>query len=225
MEKIKQHFCWVKAVAAPRTPQALTPIPAPGPNGAPAGADANRQGEVSQRIQDLFRGTMELAWTQSLARVTGDLVPVEQGNVPPPPDEQGNVPPPSDEQGKVPPPPVDEQGRDLPPPPPDEQGKVPPPAPVTAESAGRGGAQPDQGNVPPPSPLMFAGASFMGAWQVEAHSPTAANAADAGIALVWQPVLGSRDEAMAWKASPEGRLWCRNALALTLLSFSAIGQF
>lgn len=66
-------------------------------------------------------------------------------------------------------------------------------------------------------PLMFAGATFMGAWQVENHP-------SASVALSFMPIVGSRQDALLWRDSPQGQEWAKEALAITLLSFAAIGE-
>lgn len=66
-------------------------------------------------------------------------------------------------------------------------------------------------------PLMFAGATFMGAWQVENHP-------SASVALSFMPIVGSRHDALLWRDSRQGQEWAQDALAITLLSFAAIGE-
>lgn len=66
--------------------------------------------------------------------------------------------------------------------------------------------------------LTLAGTTFMGAWGVE-------NERSGGITLRFRPVRGSRADAMAWRNGPEGRAWAEDALAISLLSFVAVGDF
>lgn len=69
------------------------------------------------------------------------------------------------------------------------------------------------------SPMMFAGATFMGAWQVE-NEPSGPTS----VGLCFMPIVGSRQDALAWRDSEPGQAWAKDALAITLLSFAAIGE-
>ncbi|MGQ3053241.1 MAG: hypothetical protein ACT6S0_15795 [Roseateles sp.] len=99
-------------------------------------------------------------------------------------------------------------------------------APLSLQSAGD--AEPDTATTPirilmgdSLPPLMFAGATFMGAWQVEADP---LGSAEQGVALRFMPVIGSRGDALAWRATDAGKAWASDALAISLLSFAAIGE-
>jgi hypothetical protein len=76
--------------------------------------------------------------------------------------------------------------------------------------------------APMATDLMFAGATFSGAWQFERHA--ADGQSSVGVELQWQPVLGGRDAAIAWRHG-EGRAWCADAQELLLIAFVAVGDF
>lgn len=96
---------------------------------------------------------------------------------------------------------------------------TPPPGPPP------GGATQMQAPPLPSGEMMLAGATFMGAWQLENFAAGGDAGKDSGhVVFAWQPILGSRDAAMAWRASPAGQAWCRDALSLLLVAFVAVGE-
>ncbi|MFG6430655.1 hypothetical protein [Roseateles sp. LYH14W] len=70
-------------------------------------------------------------------------------------------------------------------------------------------------------PLVFGGATFMGGWQFEADP---ASSDGKRVALRFMPIVGSRADALAWRATDPGKAWAKDALAISLLSFAAIGE-
>jgi len=76
--------------------------------------------------------------------------------------------------------------------------------------------------VPPPprDNVILAGASFMGLWKFDmVRKPQAGEAV-----LGWQPVLGTRADAMAWLASAAGQAWAADAMTIELVIFHAFGD-
>jgi hypothetical protein len=71
-------------------------------------------------------------------------------------------------------------------------------------------------------PLTFAGATFMGGWQAE---PDPFGAPGGRVALYFMPIVGTRGDALDWRTTEAGRSWADGALAISLLSFTAIGDF
>lgn len=249
MERIKHHYCWIKAF--PIGDQPTEP---------PPDTDEARQPGVSlSELKPLFESTMRVAWTMLPGSTFGGAVVPPHGGVPIPP--HGGVPiPPLLEQGKfttvthhgpVPPPgPIPQSanmfqlerlGQELdhggtPPPNPEaaaatdatsDHGGVPPapqvPNALVAAAVRRQDAQVLHGGTPPPE-MMFAGATFMGGWQLE-HSRPDLGQVPLGYRIAIQPVLGDRVAATAWLDGPQGRLWRQDAVALALLAFAAIGEF
>lgn len=70
-------------------------------------------------------------------------------------------------------------------------------------------------------PLTFAGATFMGGWQAERDPFGASNGS---VALHFMPIVGTRGDALDWRTTPAGKDWAEGALAISLLTFTAIGD-
>jgi hypothetical protein len=74
----------------------------------------------------------------------------------------------------------------------------------------------------PRGTLAFAGTSFLGAWHADAIA--GGSSGDRNLRIVHRPVPGRRDEALRWLDSPEGGAWLEGALAHSLIAFVAIGE-
>lgn len=112
-------------------------------------------------------------------------------------------------------------------------GDLPPPAATVmaltgkmfaAQATGQGSITSATGPIQsivddPLPPMMFAGASFMGAWQVEQDFTVPPS-----VTLHFMPVVGSRQDALLWRYEGPGQEWAKGALAVSLLSFAAIGE-
>lgn len=243
MERIKHHYCWVKAVGG-----AAPPVQA---GQAQGGADV--QIGLATPCQPGHGGTGPIV----VAPNYGTVEPIALHGRPLPPIAASSmVGQPQHQFGTVPPNELSTaslaalSSADL-----ISLGAVPhygtvPPGDLPSEgvaalrmtdlpaSGGAGGQVADYGTVPPgalsaqgaapfkaSAPLIFAGATFAGAWQFEAPTAGRQTSADGGVSIVFQPIVGTREDALAWLYHSEaGRQWSRDALAINLMSFAAIGE-
>jgi hypothetical protein len=70
--------------------------------------------------------------------------------------------------------------------------------------------------------MEYAGATLVGGWQFE-HA-LVGKGAD-GIRMSFSVVLGDRRQALGWLADADGQAWSADALAISLICFAAAGDF
>lgn len=162
--------------------------------------------------------------------------PVEPASTRPPPDapSDGSIgkastkPPPDSAQPKA-----SRTSRVMTPPPAPKRGRRSQPASVGGRNAttrvdlptdGRAVAgehsSPDGAAV---ANWMFGGATFVAGWNFEEPAIPGLDGGH-GLAIVYQPIVGSREDAFDWIASAAGRQWCQDALKVSLMSFVAMGD-
>lgn len=92
----------------------------------------------------------------------------------------------------------------------------PPPAPVEIRN----------GPVPPSNrKMIFAGASLAGAWGFDSHDVIGGDDDGGDLKHEFQVIIGNKSVAYLWLDSPEGRAWSKDAKALSLVTFAAMGAF
>jgi hypothetical protein len=93
---------------------------------------------------------------------------------------------------------------------------VPPPPPLAVK----------HGPVPPSNrKMIFAGASMAGAWDFDPHEVIGGDETGGDLKHEFQVIIGNKTVAYLWLDSPEGRAWSNDAMALSLITFAAMGTF